>query len=354
MTNAKKRMNSDENEKQPLEEAEKIEEEAPPSSSPPESEYESESQPESEPENEIIKSNFDTLVLSGGGVKGLFVLGALQYCYDNFLLSEIENYVGTSSGAMISFLMAIGYTPVDIITSICCNQVMEKMQHFDIFAMINNLGAASFTNISLHLERMTIDKIGYLPTFADIKHKFNKNLVFITYNLTKSEIEYLSYETRPELPCLVALRMSSNLPLVFENYKYDNYLYTDGGIANNFGIDFAEKIGKRILGIYIHLGKKTISNSDNILEYIFKLIYIPLQEQQKNKLEKVDTKKSRVIKLAETKHKSRTIFDFSMNTADKLELFSNGYRLCKSDFEGGNITSLPPPLPVTAASSSSV
>jgi predicted acylesterase/phospholipase RssA len=351
MTNAKKRMNSDD---QPLEEEEKIEaaeEEEAPSSPEPET--------ESEPEKEIIiNRNFDTLVLSGGGVKGLFLLGALQYCYDNFLLSDIENFVGTSAGAMISFLMAIGYTPVDIITSICCNQVMEKMQHFDIFAMINNLGAASFTNISLHLERMTIDKIGYLPTFSDIKHKFNKNLVFITYNLTKSEIEYLSYETRPELPCLVALRMSSNLPLVFENFKYDNYLYTDGGIANNFGIDFAEKIGTRILGIYIHLGKKTISNTDNILEYIFKLFYIPLQEQQKNKLEKVDTKKSRIIKLSETKQKSRTIFDFSMSTADKLELFSNGYRLCKSDFEDNNnittTTSPPPPPPPQTESSLSV
>ena len=190
-------------------------------------ETDSDSAPPSSPESEkeIMTRNFDTLVLSGSGVKGLFVLGALQYCYDNFILSDIENYVGTSSGAMISFLLVIGYTPVEIITSICCNQVMEKMQHFDIFAMINNLGAASFTNISLHLERMTIDKIGYLPTFSDLKHKFNKNLVCITYNLTKGEVEYLSYETRPELPCLIALRMSSNLPLVFENYKYDNYIW---------------------------------------------------------------------------------------------------------------------------------
>ena len=306
---------------------------------PPQIEEETDSPPSSpESEKEIMTRNFDTLVLSGSGVKGLFVLGALQYCYDNFILSEIENYVGTSSGAMISFLLVIGYTPVEIITSICCNQVMEKMQHFDIFAMINNLGAASFTNISLHLERMTIDKIGYLPTFSDLKHKFNKNLVCITYNLTKGEVEYLSYETRPELPCLIALRMSSNLPLVFENYKYDNNLYTDGGIANNFGVDIAEKLGSRILGIYIHFDKNTFSNSDNILEYIFKLIYIPIKQQHKTRLEKIDSSKSRLIKLVEVSKKSRTIFDFSINTVEKLELFSNGYRQCKHDFEGGSIT----------------
>ena len=159
---------------------------------------------EEEEEEETINNKFDTLVLPGGSVKGLFILGALQYCYDNFLLTDVHNYIGTSSGAMSSFLLAIGYTPVEIITQICTNQIIERMQHFDIFAMINNLGATSFTNISEYLEKLTIDKIGYLPTFHDLKHKFNKNLVCVTYNLSKGMAEYLSYETHPTLPCLVA------------------------------------------------------------------------------------------------------------------------------------------------------
>ena len=92
------------------------------------------------------------------------ILGALQYCYDNFILTDVINYVGTSSGAMTSYLLAIGYTPVDIVTYICCYQIMEKIQHFDLFAMINNLGATAFTPVSELLEKMTIDKIGYLPT----------------------------------------------------------------------------------------------------------------------------------------------------------------------------------------------
>jgi hypothetical protein len=127
--------------------------------------------------------------------------------------------------------------------------VIERMQHFDIFAMVNNLGALSFTNISECLEKMTIDKIGYLPTFHDIKHKFNKNLVCVTYNITKGEAEYISYETHPTLPCLVAIRMTSNLPLIFENYKYSNNYYIDGGIVDNFAIDKADDMGKKVLSL---------------------------------------------------------------------------------------------------------
>jgi predicted acylesterase/phospholipase RssA len=271
----------------------------------------------------------DTLVLPGGGVKGLTILGALQYCCDNFMLTDIVNYVGTSSGSMICYLLAIGYTPTDIITNICCHQIMEKMQHFDLFAMINNLGATTFTSIYEVLEKLTIDKIGYLPTLMDIKQQYNKNLVFITYNLTKNTEECLSCETHPSLPCLVALRMSSNLPLIFENYKYNNNLYIDGGITNNFAINVGETVGTKVLGVYIHYTYSATSNTtnNNILEYIYKLIYIPIIEQQKNKLEKASREKCTIIDMSDSM--TMKMFDFSISTREKLELFSAGYQQLK-------------------------
>jgi NTE family protein len=283
-----------------------------------------------EEKEEVVMHHYDTLVLSGNSVKGFYVLGALQYCYDNYLLSAIENYVGTSSGAMISFLMVIGYTPVEIVTSICCHQVMERMQHFDIFAMMNNLGAISFTSIAQHLERMTIDKIGYLPTFYDLKHKFKKNFTCVTYNLTKGVIEYLNYESHPTLPCLVAIRMTSNLPLVFENYKYDNNLYTDGGLVNNFAIDYGEKIGMRVLGIYLEFENAIFSNTDNILEFIYKLIYIPIRQQQQSKVERINKTKCRIVPIGKALGENQNTFNFKLTTVEKLEMFSSGYRQCKA------------------------
>jgi predicted patatin/cPLA2 family phospholipase len=277
-------------------------------------------------DSEYNITKHDTLVLPGGGIKGLTILGALQYCYDNFLLTDIVTYVGTSSGSMICYLLAIGYTPVDIITQICCNQIMEKMQHFDLFAMLNNLGATSFTSIYEVLEKLTIDKVGYLPTLLDIKQQYNKNLVFITYNLTKNEEECLSYETHPSLPCLVAVRMSSNLPLIFENYKYNNNMYIDGGITNNFAIDVGETIGTKVLGVYIHYkhSSTATTNHNNILEYIYKLIYIPIIQQQKNKLEKACREKCTILDMSDSMRMK--MFDFSISTKEKLELFSAGYR----------------------------
>jgi predicted acylesterase/phospholipase RssA len=94
---------------------------------------------------------------------------------------------------------------------------------------------------------MSISKIGYLPTLNDIKEKMKKNLVCVTHNLTENRTEYLSWETHPHLPCVTAINMSANLPLVFENYRYGNCFYVDGGISDNFAIDTGEKMEIRYL-----------------------------------------------------------------------------------------------------------
>ena len=111
---------------------------------------------------------YDTLVLSGSSIKGFAFLGALQYLYENNKLN-IDNYIGTSAGAIISYLLIIGYTPIEIFLDICTNQTIEKMQHFNIVAILQGKGAISFNIIRDHLERMTINKIGFLPTIQELK-----------------------------------------------------------------------------------------------------------------------------------------------------------------------------------------
>lgn len=280
-----------------------------------------------------IKTNndYDTLVLSGGSTKGIITLGSLQYLYDNNYLNDVENFVGTSSGAIICFLLAIGYTPIEIIVYICTHQLLEKMQHFNVVAMLNGCGASTFSSVYEQLEKMTIAKIGYIPSFNDMKHKLKKNFICITYNITENKTEYLSYDNNPNMPCLIALRMSSNLPLVFENYKYGNNFYVDGGVCDNFPIDIGDKIGKKVLGIYIDSEGKNFSseNDINIVEFIYKLMFIPISQRTVFVIDNVSTK-CKVLKLQNSK---TTFFDFNINSVDKLNLFSSGYQDAKMFFE---------------------
>ena len=111
--------------------------------------------------------NFDTLVLSGGSTQGIIILGALQYAADNYLMTKIKTYVGTSVGSICGYLLAIGYDPVEIMVYLCTKQILEKMKHFNVVAMMNGNGATTFSHIHEQLEKMTIEKIGKLVTLKD-------------------------------------------------------------------------------------------------------------------------------------------------------------------------------------------
>jgi hypothetical protein len=51
----------------------------------------------------------------------------------------------------------------------------------------------------------------------DLKILFNKNLTLVTYNLTEHKKELISGDNEKfkDVPCLTALRMSSNVPIIF-------------------------------------------------------------------------------------------------------------------------------------------
>ena len=56
--------------------------------------------------------NFNGLCMSSGGVKGIVMLGALNYYYTANQTNNIKYYAGTSVGSIIVYLFSMGYTPL--------------------------------------------------------------------------------------------------------------------------------------------------------------------------------------------------------------------------------------------------
>lgn len=225
-------------------------------------------------------NNYDTLVLSGGSMNGLFILGALQYYQDNKKLEDIFSFVGTSVGSIICYLLIIGYTPIEIMIYLCVEKsIFENLSKVNFISALKGNGAISFSHIESVLEKMTMDKVGKLLTLQELKNEFGKELYCITYNLTKGKQEIVSHKTFPDLNCIKALRMSSNIPLMFEKCKIDNDYYIDGGISNNFPIHIGESLGKKVLAVSVFLETK-IENIENIeiLEMLNKIMCILLAE----------------------------------------------------------------------------
>lgn len=270
-------------------------------------------------------SSFDTLVLCGGGVKGIITLGALQYAIDQYLLQSVNKYIGTSIGAIICYLLAIGYTPIELIVQLCTMK-LDSFKFFDILSLTQNKGAMSFNSIQEHLERLTVEKIGKFITLGELQTKYKKTLICTSYNLTENKLEYLGPDTHPELPCITALKMSSNLPLIFEKFKYMGNYYIDGGIAENFPIELADKdLDKKIFGI-MTFSKKTFENTTNVLEYAYELLYIPNDELTKIKIERASDR-CKILKINTKTHLKA--YELNISSIDKLNMFSRGYNKAK-------------------------
>ena len=282
-------------------------------------------------------NNYDTLVLSGGSMNGLFILGALQHFQDNKKLEEIKYYVGTSVGSIICYLIIIGYSPIEIMIYLCVEKsIFENLSKVNFLNALKGDGAISFSYIENVLQKMTTDKIGKLITMEELQKTFGKELYCITYNLTKGKQEIISFKTFPELDCIKALRMSSNIPLVFEKLKYNDCYYIDGGISDNFPIHIGECLGSKVLAVSV-LTETKVENIDSIelFELLNKIMLVLLNEPS-NLAIQLKRENTEIIAV-EPNDKSIKLFDFSCDSISKLDFFSYGYNWVKNFYKNKDI-----------------
>lgn len=215
-------------------------------------------------ENECKKmKNIKTLVLEGCGTSGFYILGYIQKAIDIYKLdlNFIKNYIASSSGTITSFLLSIGYTPMEILIYVVkdsgINSSFEKIKKINIANMLLGKGIISFEIIKKIITDMTLEKIGYIPTFSDIKKTKNINLVFSVYNITKQITEYMSYEKYPDLSCIDCIEMSCAIPVIFPEIVYNRQRYIDGAVGNCFPVEM----------LSILKGQESTSETDELSDY---------------------------------------------------------------------------------------
>lgn len=267
---------------------------------------------------------YDTLVLSGNSTNAIVTMGALQHLYDKKILNNIKNFVGTSSGSILALLLCIGYTPLDLLCFVCAEKVYEKMHTFNIGNVLLGKGPLmTFEPIMHSIEEVVGNKLGFIPTMKEIKDMFKVNLVCVTYNLSADTRTYISADTHPDLPVVVALRMSSTFPFVFDPFEYEGEYFIDGGLVDNFALEYAERMGSKCLGIYTHSPQMKFEPDAPSLDYFYKLLLIFTNNITKDKIDR--TTKSDIIQLDHNTH----FFRFNLSNTAIINLFDKGYDLCK-------------------------
>lgn len=273
---------------------------------------------------------YDVLCLQGVSTKALYCLGCLQCLVDNGCLDSLKHYVGTSSGSLVCYFTLLGYSPAESLSNLCTDDVFASVsKNFNLLKMVNGGGAASWSRIQETIEKLTIQKIGVLPTMLSLYKLTGKTFTLVTYNLTTDETVYLNHLTHPDLPVTVALRMSCNLPFVFEKYLYDGSYYIDGGVTDNFAITHAETLGNAVCGVRVHNPPST-TPKDSFMTYLYQIMMLPLIELDRIRMAQMDSNTT-VITL--TADKVVTAYDFEINNPQKMDMFSTGYSQVATVFE---------------------
>lgn len=125
-------------------------------------------------QNEITSTSeqnnqyFDSIVLSGGGAKGLAQIGALDYYYTvgKYNHEHVKEYVGTSVGSIICSLLVCGYTPWEIFQ--CMYHAENFKILFDIMSIIKNYGILDIENILLCIKTLILQKFEHIPTLQEL------------------------------------------------------------------------------------------------------------------------------------------------------------------------------------------
>jgi NTE family protein len=270
---------------------------------------------------------FDTLILSGSSTNAMATLGALEYLEEKKILTKIKNFVGTSSGAYICCLLYIGFTPKEIICFICSGNIFERI-NYNFSNLLFSKPLIDYQLIHNFLEKFITFKLGFIPTLKELQliHP-TKKFFFTTYNLTDGITEFISSENYPDLSILTALRMTSNFPFIFSEFKYKGKIYLDGGITENFPISKGQEIGKKCIGIYTtttkNIEKDVEGKNSNIFSFLLKLINISAMHIFEEKKKLIDPKKCQVIFL---KLKKINFFNFKQTHLENFNLFDEGYK----------------------------
>ena len=208
------------------------------------------------------------VALAGGGLKGVAHIGALKALEDLGL--EIDYITGTSSGAIMASLYAMGYSPFEIkqITKESYKQIIRIKKRRLIKAGIEfifkrNLKLQGIIDgqriediVKKYARKKEIYKI------SDIRKKFavitvdakcTKKCILASQNIQrKKDVEYLF-----NIPIEKAVHASMAFPAIFTPCHYKKYYFIDGGTVDNLPVDALKDLG----------ATKTISLSFKLDEY---------------------------------------------------------------------------------------
>lgn len=226
------------------------------------------------------------VVLSGGGAKGAAHIGVLKAIEEAGI--PIDYIAGTSMGAVIGGLYAIGYSPAQL-DSLIKGQDWTFLLSDDPARKKQTLKERDFSE--RYLLSVPLIKTAQPEVSGLIR---GDNLNNLLSRLTISYHDSTDYNQLPiPFACVatnivdgkeivfhngvlgVSIRASMSIPGVFTPVKKDGMILVDGGLVNNYPVDVAREMGADIIiGTTVQNGLLDTDSITNIVDILSQLVSI--------------------------------------------------------------------------------
>lgn len=217
------------------------------------------------------------LVLSGGGAKGAAHIGVLKYIEEIGI--PIDYIAGTSMGAIVGGMYAIGYSAdeiLDLISAVDWGMLISNQvdrQRISYTSKSENMTQLVTIPFSVGTDKQELQFRSFknsLPTgiisgdnlinlFNSLSVGYSDPVDFdqlpipflcIATNMVSGEADVLDKGIFSK-----SLRASMAIPILFDPVKIDNTLYADGGLLNNFPAEQCRAMGADyVIGVSMSSG----------------------------------------------------------------------------------------------------
>jgi len=211
------------------------------------------------------------IVFSGAGIKIYTFIGALKALKEKDLLKNITSLIGTSAGALISIALCLDYD-CDEIEELMLKIKIDSLKDFSSSNIMNCFttygidNGSNFKRLFKIIIKAKTQKENI--TFKELYELTKKNITITTTCVNSMETIYFNHENTPDCYVEDALLMSISIPFLFTPFKYENKLYVDGGLTNNYPIEFFKDNLENTLGILVTPPINKCYDINNIEDYV--------------------------------------------------------------------------------------
>ena len=241
------------------------------------------------------------VVLSGGGAKGVAHVRALRVIEEAGI--PIDYVVGTSMGAIVGGLYSIGFTPTQmdsIVRSQDWKHLLSDATDRADQSLLSREKSEKYL-VSVPFDRKPKEAL----TGGVIK---GRNIAILFSQLTEGYHDSIDFNTLPiPFACVAynlvdgsevdfhsgilaeAIRASMSIPGAFTPIRKGNMMLVDGGMANNYPVDVARRMGADyIIGVDVQDTLRNANNLTTLPDVVGQIVNLMVENKYGENVQKSD------------------------------------------------------------------